>query len=178
MVSWAFISTTTHNFSPKILPKSLVPQWEKKQSNLRERREMFKMLYSSVWSTEHIIMPLSRNDLDLLILKREKISSSRNILFIYLFSRNILALTMKVLLGFPHISVVKNQPANAGGIGSGREDHLEEMTTHSSTLAWRIPWTEEPGRLQSMGLQSRTRMIHWACGLKMYFRYPKMSLTD
>ena len=36
----------------------------------------------------------------------------------------------------------------------GREDPLEkEMATHSSTLAWRIPWTEEPGRLQSMGLQ-------------------------
>ena len=36
----------------------------------------------------------------------------------------------------------------------GREDHLEkEMAIHSSTLAWTIPWTEEPGRLQSMGLQ-------------------------
>ena len=36
----------------------------------------------------------------------------------------------------------------------GGEDHLEkEMATHSSTLAWRIPWTEEPGRLQSMGSQ-------------------------
>ena len=36
----------------------------------------------------------------------------------------------------------------------GREDPLEkEMTTHSSILAWRIPWTEEPGRLQSMGSQ-------------------------
>ena len=35
----------------------------------------------------------------------------------------------------------------------GREDPLEkEMATHSSTLAWIIPWTEEPGRLQSMGL--------------------------
>ena len=34
----------------------------------------------------------------------------------------------------------------------GREDPLEEgMETHSSVLAWRIPWTEEPGRLQSMG---------------------------
>ena len=34
----------------------------------------------------------------------------------------------------------------------GREDPLEkEMATHSSILAWRIPWTEEPGRLQSMG---------------------------
>ena len=36
----------------------------------------------------------------------------------------------------------------------GWEDPLEkEMVSHSSTLAWKIPWTEEPGRLQSMGLQ-------------------------
>ena len=36
----------------------------------------------------------------------------------------------------------------------GQEDPLEkEMATHSSILAWRIPWTEEPSRLQSMGLQ-------------------------
>ena len=34
----------------------------------------------------------------------------------------------------------------------GQEDPLvKEMATHSSTLAWKIPWTEEPGRLQSMG---------------------------
>ena len=39
-----------------------------------------------------------------------------------------------------------------------REDPLEkEMETHSSTLAWKIPWMEEPGRLQSMGSQ-RTRL--------------------
>ena len=36
----------------------------------------------------------------------------------------------------------------------GREDPLEkEMATHSSTLAWKIPWTEKSGRLQSMGSQ-------------------------
>ena len=36
----------------------------------------------------------------------------------------------------------------------GQEDPLkEEMATHSSILAWKIPWTEEPGRLQSMGSQ-------------------------
>ena len=36
----------------------------------------------------------------------------------------------------------------------GREDRLEKkMATHSTILAWRIPWTEEPGKLQSMGLQ-------------------------
>ena len=50
--------------------------------------------------------------------------------------------------------MVKNLPANAGDmgliLGSGRP--LEkEMATHSSVLAWRIPWTEELGGLQSMG---------------------------
>ena len=41
----------------------------------------------------------------------------------------------------------------------GQVDPLEKETaTHSSTLAWRIPWTEEPGGLQSMGLRSRTRL--------------------
>ena len=44
-------------------------------------------------------------------------------------------------------------------VGSlGEEDLLEEeMATHSSILAWRIPWTGEPGGLQFMGSQSRTR---------------------
>ena len=47
----------------------------------------------------------------------------------------------------------------------GREDPLEkEMETHPSTLAWRIPWTEEPGRLQSMGLQRVGLIILiWYC---------------
>ena len=41
----------------------------------------------------------------------------------------------------------------------GWEDPLEkEMATHSNILAWKIPWTEEPGGLQSTGLQSRTRL--------------------
>ena len=39
----------------------------------------------------------------------------------------------------------------------GREDPLEKgMTTHSRILAWEIPWTEEPGKLQFMGSQSGT----------------------
>ena len=46
----------------------------------------------------------------------------------------------------------------------GWEDPLEEeMATHSSILAWEIPWTREPGRLQSMGLQSQTGLSNWAC---------------
>ena len=51
---------------------------------------------------------------------------------------------------------VKNPPANAGDLGSIPESgrSLEkEMATHSSILAWRIPWTEEAVGLQSMGLQ-------------------------
>ena len=51
----------------------------------------------------------------------------------------------------------KNLPAIAEDtrdVGLGWEDPLEEeMATHSSILAWRTPWTEEPGGLQSMGLQ-------------------------
>ena len=58
--------------------------------------------------------------------------------------------------------MVKNPPANAGdvrdvGLVPGSEDPLErEITTFSSILAWRIPWTEESGGLQSMGSQSQT----------------------
>ena len=76
-------------------------------------------------------------------------------------------------MGFPGSSAVKNPPANAGdpdwdfhksqlsaitfvacAFGSlGQEDPLEKaMATHSGILAWEIPWTEEPGGLQSMGL--------------------------
>ena len=55
--------------------------------------------------------------------------------------------------------VVKNPPTNAGDIETwvpflGWEDPLEkEMATHSSIIAWHIPRTEEPGGLQSIGLQ-------------------------
>ena len=51
---------------------------------------------------------------------------------------------------------VKNLPAvqETQVRSLGREDLLEKgMATHSSILAWKIPWTEEPGRLQSLGLQ-------------------------
>ena len=45
-------------------------------------------------------------------------------------------------------------------VGSvGQEDHLEKgMATHSSILVWRVPWTEEAGRLQPVGSQSQTRL--------------------
>ena len=60
---------------------------------------------------------------------------------------------------FPGGSVVRNLSAmqeiqKTWILSLGREDPLEEeMATHSSILAWRIPWTEEPGGLQSMGSQ-------------------------
>ena len=55
-------------------------------------------------------------------------------------------------------SVVKNLPAKQEMWVQSLcwEDPLEkEMAIHSSTLAWEIPWTEAPGKLQSMGLQKR-----------------------
>ena len=62
-------------------------------------------------------------------------------------------------MGLPGGSVIQNLPANAQDAGdmastpgSGRSTEAE-MATHSSILAWEIPWTEEPGGLQSMGLQ-------------------------
>ena len=59
-------------------------------------------------------------------------------------------------MGFPGASVVKNPPAREEmqDQSLNREDPLEEeIATLSSILTWKMPWTEEPGRLQSMGLQ-------------------------
>ena len=56
-------------------------------------------------------------------------------------------------IGFPGGSVVKNLPAmqETQVWSLGQDDSLEEeMATHSSILAWRIPWTEEPGQLQGL----------------------------
>ena len=76
-----------------------------------------------------------------------------------------------VFLGFPYGSAGKESAGNVGVLGSipglGRSpgegkgyplqysgvENSKGMATHSSTLAWKIPWTEEPGRLQSMGLR-------------------------
>ena len=64
--------------------------------------------------------------------------------YIYLYVTSLVAQTVKCL---PTMRETRVQYL-------GREDLLEkEMATHSNTLAWKIPWTEEPGRLQSMGSQ-------------------------
>ena len=65
---------------------------------------------------------------------------------------------------FPGGSVVENSPVNAREEGSipGSERSSGEMATYSSILAWKIPWKEEPGGLQSMGSQkSWTRLRQW-----------------
>ena len=60
------------------------------------------------------------------------------------------------------VLVVKTPPVDAGDVRDrvqpvGGDDPLEEgLAAHSRILAWRIPWTEEPSRLQFMGSQSRT----------------------
>ena len=59
-------------------------------------------------------------------------------------------------LGFPGGSVVKNSPANVGDAGSIPGSGIspgEGNVTHYTILTWEIPWTEEPGRLQSTGSQ-------------------------
>ena len=61
-----------------------------------------------------------------------------------------------ILQGFPGVSVVEIPPAmqETQVRSLGWEDSLEEgMATHSSIFAWRIPWTEETGGLQSIGLR-------------------------
>ena len=60
-------------------------------------------------------------------------------------------------LGLPCSSVSKEFPCSAGDLGSipgSEKSPGEGKATHSSILAWKIPWTEEPSGLQSMGLQT------------------------
>ena len=67
-------------------------------------------------------------------------------------------------MGFLGGSVIKNSPATQETQVQplGWEDPLEKgMETHSRILAWRIPWTEEPGGLQSMVLQSRIPLSNY-----------------
>ena len=70
--------------------------------------------------------------------------------------KNELEFTMEYNLGFTGASMVKKTQV----LSLGQEDSREkEMATHSSILGWEIPWTEEPGGLQSMGSQkSQTQL--------------------
>ena len=69
------------------------------------------------------------------------------------------------MLGFLVAQMVENLPSvqETWVRSLGGEDSLEKgMATHSSILAWRIPWSEEAGRLRSVGLQSQTRLKRFA----------------
>ena len=77
-------------------------------------------------------------------------------LFSYYVRCSVISTGDSLISHFPGGSDGKASAYNVGDLGSipGREDTLEkEMVTHSSILAWKIPWTEEPGRLQPVGLQ-------------------------
>ena len=90
-------------------------------------------------------------------LDNNKIYSTEKLWEIELFYINQLAQCLNITCTqyYPVAQTVESA-CNAGDLSSipKREDPLEnEMATHSSILAWKIPWLEEPGRLQSMGLQ-------------------------
>ena len=77
--------------------------------------------------------------------------------------------------------MVKASAYNAGDLGliPGLEGPLEkEMAAHSSIVAWKIPWTEEPGRLQSMGSQKSdtTERLHFHCTIAFISHASKVVL--
>ena len=84
--------------------------------------------------------------------------------------------------GFPGGSMMKNLPTSARATGRslGQEDPLEkEVATHSSILAWRIPWTQEPVRLQSRGHKesdTATKQQGVAWEMNRFSRAPVLSL--
>ena len=96
--------------------------------------------------------------------------------------------------GFPHSIVVKNLPANAGNARDaswslGQKDSMEkEMATHSSTLAWKIPWTESLGGYTivlgvakswtRLGTQERTIRVISPCPHIPYKKKKKFQLKE
>ena len=98
---------------------------------------------------------------DISIREKKRLEQALHHLQRYSSARRPIPASVVVALGVSLVvQTVKNLPANVGDWvrSLGWEDPLEKrMTTHSTVLAWRIPWTEEPGRLQSVGSQ---RVVH------------------
>ena len=92
---------------------------------------------------------------------------SHSFFFSFFKGANICLALIMGLVGILEAQTVKNLPAVWETWVRSWEDPMEKgMATHSSILAWRIPWTGEPGRLQSMGLQ---RVGHdWATNTYIY----------
>ena len=100
----------------------------------------------------HYLLFFSIFSFQSLSLTLETILRCQEILGLYSY----LKVGAKMLMGFPHSSVSKESACNVGDPASipGLGDLLEkEMASHPSILAWKTPWTEEPGELQSMGSQ-------------------------
>ena len=83
-------------------------------------------------------------------------------------------------MGFPGGSVVKKLPAmqEIQVQSLCQEDPLEkEMAIHSSTLAWKMPWTKEPGRLQSMRLQ-KSHILYLATKQQQFFYLHQLMVSS
>ena len=88
-------------------------------------------------------------------------------MFLYVLRASLLAQTVK------HLSTRWETWVRA----LGWEDPLEkEMAIHSSTIAWKIPWTEEPGRLQSMGSQTVRHNLATSLSLSLYVSKREVSI--
>ena len=118
------------------------------------------LLWENVWTTYRIVRGIY------------KTSRCTSIQFLFPCPLWMLMMPVRCHWFLPWASlvaqVVKNSPAmwETWVRSQGWEDPLEKGTsTHSSVLAWRIPWTEEPSRLRSMGLQSRT----WLSDFHFYY---------
>ena len=77
-------------------------------------------------------------------------------------------------IGFPNGSDSKASAHNTGDLGSipgSGKSPGEGMAPHSSTLAWKIPWIEDTGRLQSMGSQSRTQLRDFLLFSDTFFHF-------
>ena len=110
-----------------------------------------------MWKTHHIVFSNQNTDMnateDFWTMKMSYLPIKT---LISTVQHLTLAIFVSLHRGFPSGLAVKNPPARQDiWVWSlGQEDALEKgMATHSSILAWEIPWTEKPGKLQSMGLQ-------------------------
>ena len=92
----------------------------------------------------------------------------KGVLLLTVIGSLLICMCVPCLLGFPSGSAVKNLPAEqqlqeTQVRSLGWEDPLEEgMTTHTSIIAWRIPWIGEPGRLQSWLAKTQNQLSNWA----------------
>ena len=108
-------------------------------------------LWYARFHTHHLICPPLRCG-DIITTSELKTPQSRHLAMVRLETQ-----TLHTVLAFPSDSVGKGSACNVGYTGSipgsGRSPLETGMATHTSVLAWRIPWTEEPGGPQSMGSQ-------------------------